>query len=296
MPSVCAAWRSEPVCSMVSSSSIFPGPNEQVGVKSTRKRTVCFMRGSPREEFEDTATAPPPPRKAAALQIVENPGAPRHRRVIALTPESCYFPPYIAKQGLVRMMTRRAVGVWLAGWMGLLLASSAGAAQVPRKPPLLVFAASSLTDVVDELDQAFTASTGIPVKASYASSSALAKQVEAGAPADVFFSADIEWVDYLDQRKLLKPGTRRDVVANRLVLIAPQDSALRIKIAPHFDLAGALGEGKLATGDPDSVPVGKYAKAALEKLGAWDSVSSHVVRAENVRSALAFVARGEAAL
>jgi len=193
------------------------------------------------------------------------------------------------------MMTRRAVGVWLAGWMGLLLASGAGAAQVPRKP-LLVFAASSLTDVVDELDQAFTASTGLPVKASYASSSALAKQVEAGAPADVFFSADIEWVDYLDQRKLLKPGTRRDVVANRLVLIAPQDSALRIKIAPHFDLAGALGEGKLATGDPDSVPVGKYAKAALEKLGAWDSVSSHVVRAENVRSALAFVARGEAAL
>jgi molybdate transport system substrate-binding protein len=194
------------------------------------------------------------------------------------------------------MTMRRAVGVWLAGWMGLLLVSSAGAAQVPRKP-LLVFGASSLTDVVDELDQAFTAGTGIPVKASYASSSALAKQVEAGAPADVFFSADIEWVDYLDQRKLLKPGTRRDVVANRLVLIAPQDSALRIKIAPHFDLAGALGEeGKLATGDPDSVPVGKYAKAALQKLGVWDSVSSHVVPAENVRSALAFVARGEAAL
>ena len=179
--------------------------------------------------------------------------------------------------------------------MGLLLASTGGTAQAPRKP-VLVFAASSLTNVVDELGQAFTSSTGIPVKASYAASSALAKQVEAGAPADVFFSADIDWVDYLDRRKLLKPGTRRDVVANRLVLIAPRDSHVRIKIAPHFDLAGALGEGKLATGDPDSVPVGKYAKAALQKLGVWDSVSSHVVPAENVRSALAFVARGEAAL
>lgn len=191
------------------------------------------------------------------------------------------------------MMRRRSC--WLAGWLGLLVAASAGAAPAQQKA-LLVFAASSLTNVVDDLDQAFTVSTGIPVKASYAASSALAKQVEAGAPADVFFSADVDWVDYLDRRKLLKPGTRRDVVANRLVLIAPQDSPLRIKIAPHFDLAGALGEGKLATGDPDSVPVGKYAKAALEKLGVWDAVSSHIVRAENVRSALAFVARGEAAL
>ena len=193
------------------------------------------------------------------------------------------------------MMTRRRAGIWLAGWMGLLVASSAGAAPAPRKP-VLVFAASSLTNVVDELDQVFTASTGTPVKASYAASSALAKQIAAGAPADVFFSADTAWVDYLDQRKLLKPGSRHDVVANRLVLIAPQDSHLQIKIAPHFNLAGALGDGKLATGDPDSVPVGKYAQAALEKLGAWDAVSSHIVRAENVRSALEFVARGEATL
>jgi molybdate transport system substrate-binding protein len=193
------------------------------------------------------------------------------------------------------MMTRRRVGVWLSGWLWLLVAASGGAAEAQHKP-VLVFAASSLTDVVDDLEQAFTASTGIPVKASYAASSALAKQVEAGAPADVFFSADTDWVDYLDQRKLLKPGTRRDVVANRLVLIAPLDSHLRVKIAPHFDLSGALGEGKLATGDPDSVPVGKYAQAALVKLGVWDAVSSRIVRAENVRSALAFVARGEAAL
>jgi molybdate transport system substrate-binding protein len=183
---------------------------------------------------------------------------------------------------------------WILGGLLCSLACAAGAADEPK--PLLVFAAASLTDVVDELGQAFTAQTRVPVKTSYAASSVLAKQIEAGAPADVFFSADTDWVDYADRHKLLKAGTRRNVVANRLVLIAPVDSSLQVKIAPHFDLAGALGTGKLATGDPDSVPVGKYAEAALEKLGSWDAVSSHIVRAENVRAALAFVARGEAAL
>jgi molybdate transport system substrate-binding protein len=187
-------------------------------------------------------------------------------------------------------ITRRSI----LGWLLCCGVSVAGAADEPK--PVLVFAASSLTNVVDELGQAYTARTRVPVKASYAASSVLAKQIEAGAPADIFFSADTDWVDYVDQRKLLKAGTRRNVVANRLVLIAPTDSSLQVKIAPHFDLAGALGQGKLATGDPDSVPVGKYAKAALENLGAWDAVSSHIVRAENVRAALAFVARGEAAL
>jgi molybdate transport system substrate-binding protein len=192
------------------------------------------------------------------------------------------------------MITRRGLGACLAGWALFLAASAAGAAEARK--PVLVFAASSLTDAIDELGQAFTASSAIQVKASYAASSVLAKQIEAGAPADVVFSADTQWVDYLDQRKLLKAGTRRDVVANRLVLIAPQDSHVQLEIAPHFDLAGVLGEGKLATGDPDSVPVGKYAQAALEKLGVWDAVSGHLVRAENVRAALAFVSRGEAAL
>jgi molybdate transport system substrate-binding protein len=173
-------------------------------------------------------------------------------------------------------------------------ASVASAADEPK--PLLVFAASSLTNVIDDLGEAFTAQTRVPVKASYAASSVLAKQIEAGAPADIFFSADTDWVDYVDQRHLLKPGTRHDVVANRLVLIAPADSTLRLKIAPNFNLAGALGSGKLATGDPDSVPVGRYARGALEKLGVWDQVSGHTVRAENVRAALAFVARGEAPL
>ena len=161
---------------------------------------------------------------------------------------------------------------------------------------VLVFAAASLTDVLDELGKAFTAQTHVQVKSSLAASSVLAKQIEAGAPADLFFSADLEWMDYLDQRKLLKAGSRHDVVLNRLVLIAPADSKVSVKIAPGFDLLKALGDGKLATGDPDSVPVGKYAHAALEKLGVWDRVSSRIVRAENVRAALAFVARGEAPL
>ncbi len=200
----------------------------------------------------------------------------------------------------MRTITRRWLSARFAAVALCLVASAGAAAETPKPetgaPPVLIFAASSLTNVMDELAQAFTAATGIAVRTSYAASSTLAKQIEAGAPADVFFSADTEWVDYLQGHKLLKPGTRRDVVTNRLVLIAPLDSHLQVKIAPRFNLAGALGSGKLATGDPDSVPVGKYAKAALQKLGAWDAVSSHIVPAENVRSALAFVARGEAAL
>src|SRR5262249_46279212 len=129
-----------------------------------------------------------------------------------------------------------------------------------------------------------------------AASSVLAKQIEAGAPADVFFSADLEWVDYVEQRKLLKPGSRHDVVGNRLVLIAPADSKVSLKIRPGAEFAAALAAQKVATGDPDSVPVGKYGKAALQKLGAWDTVSAQIVPAENVRAALAFVARGEAPL
>jgi len=157
---------------------------------------------------------------------------------------------------------------------------------------VLVFDAASLTNVIDDLSKAFTAKTHVPVKSSPAASSALAKQIEAGAPADVFFSADLEWMDYLDKKKLLKPGTRHDVVGNALVLIAPADSTVAIKLGKGVD----FGPGKIATGDPDSVPVGKYAKAALEKLGAWDKVSAQIVGAENVRAALAFVARGEAPL
>jgi molybdate transport system substrate-binding protein len=166
-----------------------------------------------------------------------------------------------------------------------------GLAAADEKP-VLVFDAASLTNVIDDLSKAFTDMTHVPVKSSPAASSALAKQIEAGAPADVFFSADLEWMDYLDRKKLLKPGTRHNVVGNALVLIAPADSTVAVKLKKGVD----FGSGKIATGDPDSVPVGKYAKMALEKLGAWDKVSGQIVRAENVRAALAFVARGEAPL
>lgn len=188
----------------------------------------------------------------------------------------------------------RTLLAWVCVATWALGASVASAADEART--VLVFGAASLTDVLDDLGRAFTGQTHVQVKSSLAASSVLAKQIEAGAPADVFFSADLEWMDYLDQRKLLRPGSRHDVVTNRLVLIAPVDSKVSLKIAPGFDLMGALGDGKLATGDPDSVPVGKYAHTALEKLGLWERVSGRIVRAENVRAALAFVARGEAPL
>ena len=176
------------------------------------------------------------------------------------------------------------------------LGAAAGARAAEEAQPILVFDAASLTDVVENLGRSFTARSHVAVRSSPASSSALARQIEAGAAADVFFSADLEWMDYLDQRKLLRPGSRHDVVRNRLVLIAPADSKVSVKIAPGFDLLKALGDGKLATGDPDSVPAGKYAHVALEKLGIWNGVAPRLVRAENVRSALAFVAHGEAPL
>lgn len=166
----------------------------------------------------------------------------------------------------------------------------------PSRTPLVVFAAASLTEALDEVDRAFTAHTQLAVRASYASSSVIARQIEAGAPADAFVAADQQWMDYLDKHGLLQPGSRRDVVANALVLIAPADSRVQLKIAPHFALAAALGDGRLATGDPDSVPAGDYARTALTRLGVWQSIEPRLARAENVRAALAFVARGEAPL
>jgi molybdate transport system substrate-binding protein len=185
----------------------------------------------------------------------------------------------------------------VVGTAGLATAAGAGSTAAEHAPTqLLVFAAASLSDALDEVDRAFTTRTGVRVNASYAASSVLAKQIEAGAPADAFFSADLAWVDYLDERGLLKRGSRRDVLGNALVLIAPADSPLRLSITPGFDLTAALGEGRLATADPDSVPAGKYARAALKQLGVWQRVSDRLVRGENVRAALAYVARGEAPL
>jgi molybdate transport system substrate-binding protein len=132
---------------------------------------------------------------------------------------------------------------------------------------------------------------------SYAASSALMKQIENGAPADVFFSADTDWMDYGAQRKLIDTSTRVDLLGNRLVLIAPKESSIdAVTIAPGFDLAGLAGISRIVTGDVRSVPVGRYAKAALEKLGAWEEARAKFAMTENVRAALTLVARGEAAL
>lgn len=179
----------------------------------------------------------------------------------------------------------------LACWIG---AAPAHATDSPQ--PLLTFAAASLTNALDEIGAAYAKENGQPVKFSYAASSTLARQIEAGAPADLFFSADLEWMDYLQSRGLIDTSTRSNVLGNRLVLIAPLDSNLQLKIAPGFALDKALGAGRLSTGDPDSVPAGKYARSALMTLGVWNAVADKLVRADSVRTALAFVDRGEAPL
>jgi molybdate transport system substrate-binding protein len=176
----------------------------------------------------------------------------------------------------------------------LMLALGAPAQGADKaKEELLVFAAASLTDVLNQIGPEYTKHTQQPVKFSFAASSALARQIEAGARADLFFSADLEWMDYLQQRNLIDKDTRRNLLGNRLVLIAPANSTATLTIGPNFGLAAALGRNRLATGDPDSVPVGRYAKSALTSLGVWNEIADRVVRADNVRSALAFVARGE---
>lgn len=191
-------------------------------------------------------------------------------------------------------MSMRRVVTLLLLWT-CLIAGVAPAADT-SKEELTVFAASSLTNVIEEIGAAYAQATGVTVRPSFAASSALARQIESGARADVFFSADTEWMDYLQARQLLKNDSRRDVVGNALVLIAPVDSEVQLKIAPGFPLDKALGDRRLATGDPDTVPVGKYARAALTHLGVWSAVAAKVARAENVRAALAFVDRGEAPL
>lgn len=180
--------------------------------------------------------------------------------------------------------------------IGGLLAGLPIHAQDTGKPAIIVFGAASLTNVLQDLGDAFTKQSSIPVKFSFAASSTLARQIESGAPADVFFSADLDWMDYLQTRNLIQRATRRDVVGNRLVLIAPADSTIALKIEPHFALAAALNGKRLATGDPQSVPAGRYARSALTSLGVWNEVADRIAPADSVRSALAFVDRGEAPL
>jgi molybdate transport system substrate-binding protein len=159
-----------------------------------------------------------------------------------------------------------------------------------------VFAAASLTDALQTIGKDYQAKTGHTVVFSFAASSVLAKQIEASKGADIFVSADTDWMDYLDSRGLIAHETRKNLLGNHLVLIAPANANVSLAITPHFDILGALNGGRLAVADPDSVPAGKYARSALTSLGVWNSVVDHLVQAENVRVALAYVARGEAPL
>ena len=171
-----------------------------------------------------------------------------------------------------------------------------GGTALAQQREVMIYAAASMKNVLDDIGKQYQAETGKRINVSLAASSALAKQIENGAPGDIFISADLDWMDYLAQRKLIKPETRRNLLGNQLVLIAPLESDAWAKIKPGFPLARMLKGGKLAMGNTSSVPAGKYGKAALEKLGVWPSVQNQIAQAESVRAALALVARGEAPL
>jgi molybdate transport system substrate-binding protein len=189
---------------------------------------------------------------------------------------------------------------WLARVLGLAAAAPLvwgpppAPAQAQGSADLVVFAAASLKNALDAIAAQWQKETGKKVSISYASSAALAKQIEQGAPAQIFISADLDWMDYVEKKNLIKPETRSNLLGNRIVLIAPKGKAQPIDIKPGFDLAKVLGEGRLAMANVDTVPAGKYGKAALEKLGVWASVSNKLAQAENVRAALLLVSRGEA--
>ena len=192
------------------------------------------------------------------------------------------------------MLTRKAILAAMAAAIAIAAAPHAAKAQ---DKTITVFAAASMKNALDDVDAAFTKQTGIKVVASYDASSALMKQIEGGAPADVFVSADLKWMDYGVQKKLIKDDTRVNLLGNTLVLIAPKDSKIdKVTIAPGFDLAKLAADGRIATGDVKAVPVGIYAQAALEKLGVWSAVEPKMAMTANVRAALVLVARGEAPL
>ena len=194
-------------------------------------------------------------------------------------------------------MFKGRIGTGLAaafGGFAIMLLTGASGAVAQEK--VTVFAAASLKNALDAVSTACEADVGEAATVSYAASSALAKQIEEGAPADVFISADLDWMKYLSDKSLIKNDTEVKLLGNRIVLVAPADSKAEAKIEKGFDLAGILGDGKLAMGDVKAVPAGKYGKAALESLGVWASVEGKVAQAENVRAALKLVSTGEAPL
>ncbi|MFO1160896.1 MAG: molybdate ABC transporter substrate-binding protein [Reyranellaceae bacterium] len=182
-------------------------------------------------------------------------------------------------------------------WLGLTLAGSLLPSVAFAQSGVVVFAAASLKNALDEIASTWSKDTGKPTpRISYAASSALAKQMEQGAPADLFISADLDWMDYVQGKNLIKTDSRFNLLGNKIVLIAPKDSKLSTVELKGADLAKALAGGRLSMANVDAVPVGKYGKAALEKLGAWNDVKDHLAQAENVRAALLLVARGETPL
>jgi molybdate transport system substrate-binding protein len=182
------------------------------------------------------------------------------------------------------------------GWLAAGMIAALLGLSTPAAAGVTVFAAASLSDALNDVGKAYHAKTGSMPALSFAASSTLARQIEASRGADIFISADTDWMDYLDSRGLIAHATRKNLLGNKLVLIAPANANVSLAIAPHFDLLGALKSGRLAIADPDTVPAGKYARTALTTLGVWNSVVNRTVNAENVRVALSYVARGEAPL
>ncbi len=190
----------------------------------------------------------------------------------------------------MKPLSRRSLALALAS------AAFAGNRGHAQNAAVLIFAAASVKNALDAVLTSFREKHGVTAVASYGASSALARQIENGAPADVFLSADLDWMDYLQTRKLINPASRSNLLTNRLALIAPRESAVALQIVPGFALAGALRGGRLAVADVRAVPAGKYGKAALEALGVWPSVEGRLASSENVRAALMLVALGEAPL
>ncbi|MGP1358838.1 molybdate ABC transporter substrate-binding protein [Roseicyclus sp.] len=175
-----------------------------------------------------------------------------------------------------------------------LLAALAVLPVTARAEQITVFAAASMANALAEIEQGFEAATGHDLTVSLAGSSALARQIQQGAPADIFISASTDWMDAIEADGLVEPGTRFDLLGNTLVLVAHGTEAAPVEIGAGFDLAGLVGEGRLAMALVDAVPAGVYGKAALESLGIWEAVAPRVAQSDNVRAALALVAAGEA--
>jgi molybdate transport system substrate-binding protein len=192
------------------------------------------------------------------------------------------------------MSRRKVLGIAGAVAAALLAWGPPQAPVQAQGGDVVVFAAASLKNALDAINAQWQKETGKKATISYGASSALAKQLEQAAPAQMFISADLDWMDYVAQKNLIKPETRSNLLGNRIVLIAPKDRAQPVEIKAGFDLAKVLGDGRLSMANVDAVPAGQYGKAALEKLGVWGSVSGKIAQAENVRAALLLVSRGEA--